>query len=320
MIGIFSAVGPGGVLKNIGVADCDIYGGTNVTALAATVLEATIENCWVIGGNIGARNNSIAPLTADVNTVVIKNCYANGTALIVSSQAGGLAVSAHDSTFTNCYAASPISSPSGGGFISEDVNGVYTGCFWDETINAGFTGIGSSSDPAGLVGKSTTEMQQGQTYIDANWDIVSLYYQPQINIWRLCTDNVDYPHLAVEYSIADFACPDGIGVEDLAMLSGEWMGQPYDLPVDLNVNYRIDLGDWVIMAKAFNSIPGDSNWNPKADLIPDNFIDLDDVNVLIGYWLEEGVVNFNADIYPQGGDDVVNFLDFAEFSKQLNSQ
>lgn len=46
---------------------------------------------------------------------------------------------------------------------------------------------------------------------------------------------------------------------------------------DVNHDGIVDIFDGVIMGVAFGSRPGDPNWNPIADIVPDNFIDIQDV-------------------------------------------
>lgn len=54
-----------------------------------------------------------------------------------------------------------------------------------------------------------------------------------------------------------------------------------------------------------NTVPGDFE--------PDGDVDLADLAVLAGEWLETGTLI--TDIYPSGGDGTVNLLDFAEFAR-----
>ncbi|WP_181376385.1 glycoside hydrolase domain-containing protein [Paenibacillus agaridevorans] len=46
---------------------------------------------------------------------------------------------------------------------------------------------------------------------------------------------------------------------------------------DLNGNGSISIGDLAILAAAYGSVAGDSNWNPAADMNVDGVIDLDDL-------------------------------------------
>lgn len=65
--------------------------------------------------------------------------------------------------------------------------------------------------------------------------------------------------------------PNG-GDGDLA-LSVAW------LPGDLNEDGKVDMRDIATVARAYGSKPGDPNWNPRADLNGDGFINMTDVNM-----------------------------------------
>ncbi|MBA7628911.1 hypothetical protein ES703_36408 [subsurface metagenome] len=54
-----------------------------------------------------------------------------------------------------------------------------------------------------------------------------------------------------------------------------------------------------------------------GDFEPDGDVDFDDLAVLVAEWLQSGE-NLLADIYPVGGDGIVNFLDFAIFAENWN--
>jgi hypothetical protein len=57
---------------------------------------------------------------------------------------------------------------------------------------------------------------------------------------------------------------------------------------DMNRNCVIDLGDFAVFAAAWNSHPGDANWNPYCDITrPANAaVDADDLLVLADNWLD----------------------------------
>jgi PKD repeat protein len=49
---------------------------------------------------------------------------------------------------------------------------------------------------------------------------------------------------------------------------------------DLNGDGKVDMRDIAIVAKAFNTIPGDPNWNPIADLNGDGKVDMKDIAIV----------------------------------------
>ncbi len=48
------------------------------------------------------------------------------------------------------------------------------------------------------------------------------------------------------------------------------------IPGDLNGDRRVDIYDAIILSRAYNSIPGKSNWNSNADVNSDNVVDIYD--------------------------------------------
>jgi hypothetical protein len=57
----------------------------------------------------------------------------------------------------------------------------------------------------------------------------------------------------------------------------------------------------------------------SGDFEPDGDVDWNDLYTLTSEWLSTGA-NLKADIYPLGGDGIVDFFDFAEFAKDWLSQ
>jgi outer membrane protein assembly factor BamB len=54
------------------------------------------------------------------------------------------------------------------------------------------------------------------------------------------------------------------------------------IPGDINGDGIVDIYDGVIIAGAFNSQPGDHNWNPNADINGDGIVDIFDAVILAG--------------------------------------
>ncbi len=49
---------------------------------------------------------------------------------------------------------------------------------------------------------------------------------------------------------------------------------------DLNADGKVDMKDIAIVAKAYGSLPGDSNWNSNADINGDNKVDIKDIAMI----------------------------------------
>jgi hypothetical protein len=61
------------------------------------------------------------------------------------------------------------------------------------------------------------------------------------------------------------------------------------IPGDINGDAKVKLADLVILAKAYNSRPGNSNWNPNADLDNNGVVNLSDLVMLAKHYGEENL-------------------------------
>ena len=150
-------------------------------------------------------------------------------------------------------------------------------------------------------------MKTESTYVDASWDLVET--------WRVC-DGLSYPKLLWQLRTGDFVCPDGVEINDLAMLVEQWLLEKLsaDISPDGGDGF-VDFADWAVFADAWQSTsePQSANWNPKCDIAPDGgdgTINIDDLAVFVNQWLQLSA--YCADIAPEPeGDGLVNMLDFA---------
>ena len=96
-------------------------------------------------------------------------------------------------------------------------------------------------------------MRRLLTYLDAGWDFIGEAANGTEDIWRMCMDGEGYPQLSWESGRrGDFACPDGVGVEDLEALATRWLtaeGQAgYSAACDANSDGKIDMADFEALA------------------------------------------------------------------------
>lgn len=57
---------------------------------------------------------------------------------------------------------------------------------------------------------------------------------------------------------------------------------------DINHDGTVDIFDAILLSNAFNTTPGNPNWNPNADLNKDNIVDIFDALLLSSHFLESG--------------------------------
>ena len=172
--------GLSGSVKAVGL---DAYGGlvgwagSTGTAVAISEVYAeksvtTTDGAANVGGLIGNMSGG-ATLTDAYARVVVN---AGGA---TSINVGGLVGNVSDATdsITNTYASGVVTdgaTASTGALIGTNSGGTITQSFYDKTVNSGLTGIGGTADVATHVeGKTTAELQDGNTFLDAGWDIVT---------------------------------------------------------------------------------------------------------------------------------------------------
>lgn len=63
-----------------------------------------------------------------------------------------------------------------------------------------------------------------------------------------------------------------------------WASFPPDLPGDVNADAKVDMMDIGIVAKAYGSVFGGSNWNPIADVNDDGKVNMIDIGMVSKYY------------------------------------
>jgi hypothetical protein len=248
----------GGLIgKAVGsVTRCSSAGSVTVTDRTAGGLVGSnsgiIEYCFSTANATGVSANEIGGLVGR-NLGDILNSYAMGSVSGYYPTGGlvGLSWKTPSSTgnITNNYSTG---ASNGAGLIGQNIDGVITGSFWDVQTS------GKTSSDGGT-GKTTEQMQDPNTFINAGWDFVDESVNGDLDIWRLCNFSEEYPHLNWEYPLGDFGCPDGVNMFDFAILGDAWFSDP----------------DMV-------------NWDPVCDISEpaDEVIDGQDLAVFVGNWLE----------------------------------
>ncbi len=324
-VGIFGYIDGSSVIQNLGLIDPNVDGGDHVAPLVARHY-GTVTNCYakggIVSGNISVGGlvgnclgevsrcystasvvgegavGGLAGVTADADVGgpagkgKVLDCYSWGD--ISGGQCvGGLvgwnyeSLSSYPAEISNCYAAGSVFGDSDvGGLIGKNGGDAYN-CFWD--VNSS-----GQSSSAGGEGKTTVEMQTMSTFTDAGWDFVGEVINGLNDIWAIC-DGTNYPKLSWQRPpVGDFVCPDGVEINDLAILCGQWLleelgGDVWPEGGDGIVNFF----DWAVFA---------DQWQIT--------VDFDDLADFAGQWLKRGVTV--ADIAPTpDGDGIVNMLDFA---------
>lgn len=219
-----------------------------------TTANNTITNCYSTGAVTGGDNSYYLGGLVGRHHDTISNCYAMGA---VSSgngsyDLGGL-VGRNHATISNCYSIglvnNGIPADNIGGLLGYNDSGTIIGSFWDVDTSGQTTSDGG-------IGLSTEDMLKISTFTSVGWDFQGETANGIDDFWRMCEDNIRYPKLTWEFPAPDYVCPDSV-----------------------------DFLDFSVFAKAWQSTSADAQWNPACNLYTDDRIDLLDLLIFCGYWL-----------------------------------
>jgi len=178
-IGLFSYIGTGGEVSNLGIENASVYG-VNIVGGLVGRNSGTVTGCYFRGSVTG--NNNVGGLIGYNWGGSVSNSYAMGSVSGSGNpgRIGGLIGNLGGGTVTNTYSTCSVGGIgyNKGGLIGSG-SGTITNSYWDiET-----SGMTSS---AGGEGKTTAEMKQAITFV--GWDFT--------NVWGIMED-CSYPWLKV---------------------------------------------------------------------------------------------------------------------------
>ena len=187
----------------------------------------------------------------------ISNCYSTGDVTDGDNPGlfGGLVGYNTSGTISNCYSTGSVSGGSGsfcvGGLVGWENNGSgIVSSFWDINTSGQTTSTGGT-------GKTTAQMKTLSTFTSAGWDFTNETANGTNDYWRMCVDGVNYPQLNWGYArYGDFACPDGVGMEDLSYFVQRWLESDCSYAnnndcggTDMDASGAVDFKDFAIFAE-----------------------------------------------------------------------
>lgn len=225
-IGLFSWIGEGGEICNLGVVEASVTGTGYLAGGLVGYNAGVVRRCyfrgnvngdardWIehIGGLVGGNRGTISNSYAVGPVVSVRDEGFVGDDSVGTALVGGL-VGKNVGTVTDSYAESTVS----GGVYEEipampDYAGGLVGCDYRDhlppfgTATASFwdTQTSGQATSAGGEGKTTAEMKAQVTFADAGWDFVETWRMPE---W-------DYPRLAWQAANDPPQAPSGISPPD----------------------------------------------------------------------------------------------------------
>lgn len=320
-LGLFGYIGAVGEINDLGVVNVNVHGREAVGGLVGRN-HGTIRSCYVTGAVRGDYWDTGGLVGSNIGGA-INACYAAVAVVSISDYVGGLAGYNLGDVITTSYASGSVSgmnyvggfigandkgqviqcystgvtagSSEIGGFAGINWGGSISSCFWDRETSGRQTSGGGT-------GKTTDEMKTLTLYVEAGWDFD--------HVWSICQE-IEYPKLKWQILPGDFACPQGVSMEDFAFLSDCWLS-PVRLTGDLTENDRVAFEDFLILSRYWLLHEcGDCGY---ADLNGDGAVELDDLLMMSEQWLltaaaECGTADLN-------GDGVVEIADLLFFTDQ----
>jgi len=196
-IGLFRFVeGENAEIKNLGLIDPNVDGGTAnyVGSLVGWLRWGTITNCYVEGGSVLGGSDVGGLVGANGLGGTITNCCASGS--VTGYEYVGGMVGYNSGTISDCCASGSVTGYEHvGGLVGKNYRGTITNCYATASVSGtadvgGLVGAGNrlalgeitfsfwdiqtsgQSTSAGGTGKTTAEMHNPNTFMDAGWDFV----------------------------------------------------------------------------------------------------------------------------------------------------
>ena len=162
-VGLFGCVGPGAVIRNLGLVYASVTGNGAVGGLAGRNAGGTIERCFAGAQVRGGGSDDIGGLAGENAGGTVRQCYAWGSVAGHSGVGGLVGLNWDGGSVTQCYAACAVTGTLGGvgGLAGGSDSGTFPASYWDAEVS------GPTSFTGG-VGKTTAELRQQATY--AGWD------------------------------------------------------------------------------------------------------------------------------------------------------
>jgi hypothetical protein len=188
-VGLFGRLASGAEVRHLGVVDVNITGSGAFVGALAGYNGGAVTQCYSTGPVSG--DSAVGGLVG-WNSATATHCYSTG-AVNGSECVGGL-VGYNSGALTQCYSIGAVSgtgiaSSLVGGLVGFDY-GAVTQCFWDAQTS------GQSNWSRGGVGKTTADMQDIRTYLDAGWDFLGETKNGTSQIWQM-PEAGGYPVLAI---------------------------------------------------------------------------------------------------------------------------
>ena len=253
------------------VANCsaggDVLGGRTVGGLVGTN-SGTVTRSYA-NGSVSAE--SYAGGLVGSNTDTIRNCYAAGSVTGEGVVGGLVGNNTWPGKIDDCYSVGGVAGTTYiGGLVGYNNEAVIRTSFWDVRTSGRNNICGRELHSTGCddtKGKTTTEMQIENTFLNAGWDFVAESANGADDIWSIC-EGLSYPRFAWQFRMGDF---DG--------------------------DTQVDFADFAVFAERWLESDNHFFFCRGADLTDDGKVDFHDLKEFAGNWLAESVGSLRQNSY-----------------------
>ncbi|MBN2641846.1 MAG: hypothetical protein JXR78_09345 [Victivallales bacterium] len=193
--------------------------GTTVGYCYATGNITSGANSMYVGGLCGANNEG----------GFIFDSYATGSVSGYDRVGGFCGYNVTDSGLYNCYSTGAVTGTINvGGFCGRQfgAGSEMRNCFWDTETSGTTVGYVLATTPGtveNVEGKTTTQMYNSNTFLDAGWDYVGETINGTDDIWRTPYQS-GYPILHWQRDIpGDYTGQYGVNLEDFSVFADKWL-------------------------------------------------------------------------------------------------
>jgi hypothetical protein len=325
--GLFRVVGDSGAeIQNLGLINPNVAGGMeeNWGSLAGQLRGGTVRNCYVEGGTVSGWGHLGGLVGWNGGTIV--DCYVNAS-LQGDWVVGGL-VGDNSGTISGCYASGSVNGRGQVGGLTGSNYGTVRECYASCSV-WGYDSYGHVGGLAGDAGSGTiancyaTGNVWGTVFtgglVGSNNSDISDCYSAGIVVGNDDIGGLVGGHISGSYSkcfwvkdgnpdingIGNTTDPNVIGEASANMqVKATVASAGWDFVGD---NDSEAVGTWRLCASGTDYPKLAWEFSPADFCCPDG-VDKSDLQVLCAEWLSVGL---SADVWPEGGDGFVNFLDWA---------
>jgi hypothetical protein len=239
-----------------------LVGESNGGSISQCSAKGTVNGDYWVGGlagylhNDGTINSCSAAATVNGTSIVgglvgfeedwgssVMDSYSTGTVTATTTQAGGLVGRLQSGFIQQSYSTGDVFCPANAGALlgyNASGSGTLTDLFWNTQTCHLTVGVGNGNS-AGVAGRTTAQMKMLSTFP----------YDFELT-WAIC-EQTNYPRLRWQITMGDFACPDGVALEDLQHLAAQWLAEDCSAfnncaGADLDLSEKVDLADFLIFA------------------------------------------------------------------------